>query len=158
MFNLLFGKKKQKIQNQYDYFGNKPADSIERKAQTFFKILAILVVGYIIYASYQNEKESSQKQPQPVVQEEAKDLKENEKIIQEKIDEAFKKMQNSKEYKQVSEFVNYIKENTDKQNAKILPANQGHLIYLPFKISEDALLNDKEIKVENKKYNFVIKI
>lgn len=135
LFDLFKSRKKDSNGAGVDHFGNKSISSADAGMNKIFRIGAILVVGYILYSTYQAEK-------RPVEEAETKNKSNGEaslteEQIQRKVQEAFTKLKNSPEFKKVSDFVSMIEKNSHESGPSIIESTNGYIIYVPYSKIED---------------------
>lgn len=146
---MFFGKSNKKDKK------NSSADDVH----FIFKIGSLAVIVYIIYSVYISggqkgnlSKDLSVSNVQPALTEEK---------IKKDVEAAFEKMYNSPKFKKIKEFVDYVESNSDKEQAKLLKAEDGYILFIPNKAVEQKVAGklleingeDLNVKIDLEKLN-----
>jgi hypothetical protein len=110
---------------------NKTSQNPDKQVHRTFQVGAIFVILFIGYNLYFG---GEQKNPAAV----------SDAQINAKMKAVFDKMAASPEFKEVRDFVSYMKSNTEKDKTKILDTTDGIIIYIPAKLISDSVAAENE--------------
>jgi hypothetical protein len=124
---MFFNKKKSKPENIKKPENNN--DIINKKVHKYFQYCGFLVLVFIIYNIYFSDIKSDA-------------VLYTESEIEEKALEAWDKLANSEEFKNVKNFTDELNKNADKTNGNIINYADGIIIYIPNQLVNKILTDN----------------
>lgn len=114
-----------------------PVNKTDKSIHRTFQFGGLFLLGFIVYSIYFDD--SSNKKPIA-----EGDISQAELNV--RVKAAFDQMTSSPEFQHIKDFVLYIETNVDKEEAKILNAKDGVLVYIPEKMLGTGT---NSLKIEN---------